>query len=66
MTAKTGQRPYTPLAVPFITLAYGWQWAFIATGALGFIWVIAWLTIYTSPSVNPRLSSEELQYIQGD
>jgi ACS family hexuronate transporter-like MFS transporter len=55
-----------PLAVPFITVAYGWQWAFIATGALGFIWVIAWLTIYTSPSVNTRLSSEELKYIQSD
>jgi ACS family hexuronate transporter-like MFS transporter len=55
-----------PLAVPFITVAYGWQWAFIATGVLGFIWVIAWLTIYTSPSVNTRLSSAELKYIQSD
>jgi len=24
-----------PLVVPLITVAYGWQWAFIATGALG-------------------------------
>jgi ACS family hexuronate transporter-like MFS transporter len=55
-----------PLAVPFITVTYGWQWAFIATGALGFIWVIAWLTMYTSPSVNTRLSSAELKYIQSD
>jgi len=55
-----------PLAVPFITVAYGWQWAFIATGALGFIWVIAWLAIYTSPGMNTRLSSEELKYIQSD
>jgi len=55
-----------PLAVPFITVTYGWQWAFIATGALGFIWVIAWLAMYTSPSVNTRLSSAELKYIQSD
>jgi ACS family hexuronate transporter-like MFS transporter len=55
-----------PLVVPFITVTYGWQWAFIATGALGFIWVIAWLTMYTSPSVNTRLSSAELKYIQSD
>jgi ACS family hexuronate transporter-like MFS transporter len=31
-----------PLVVPWITIAYGWQWAFIATGALGFIWIILW------------------------
>src|SRR5436190_108580 len=31
-----------PLTVPWITLTYGWQWAFIATGALGFFWLIAW------------------------
>jgi ACS family hexuronate transporter-like MFS transporter len=55
-----------PLAVPWITLTYGWQWAFIATGALGFLWVIAWLTIYNNPQVHPRLSSEELKYIQSD
>src|SRR4029453_15979729 len=30
-----------PLVVPWITLAYGWQWAFIITGALGFLWVIS-------------------------
>jgi ACS family hexuronate transporter-like MFS transporter len=55
-----------PLAVPWITVKYGWQWAFIATGALGFIWVIAWLTTYTSPNMHKRLSSEELKYIQSD
>ena len=28
-----------PLTVPFIAAAYGWQWAFIATGLLGFVWL---------------------------
>src|SRR5437773_741107 len=37
-----------PLVVPWITLAYGWQWAFIATGALGFIWFVAWTVTYKS------------------
>lgn len=55
-----------PLVVPFITLTYGWQWAFIATGALGFIWVIAWLIVYTSPQENKRLSAAELKHIQSD
>lgn len=35
-----------PLAVPWITLRYGWRWAFLATGALGFFWVVLWLVGY--------------------
>ena len=30
----------TPLVVPWIAKHWGWQWAFILTGALGFIWVV--------------------------
>ena len=29
----------TPLIIPVIALKWGWQWAFIGTGALGFIWL---------------------------
>jgi ACS family hexuronate transporter-like MFS transporter len=36
----------TPLVVPWITLRYGWRWAFILTGAVGLVWVAAWLAIY--------------------
>lgn len=49
-----------PLLIPFIALRYGWQWAFILTGALGFIWVICWLLIYKKPEQNlktARISS---------
>jgi ACS family hexuronate transporter-like MFS transporter len=35
-----------PLSVPWITIHYGWRWAFLATGALGFIWVVLWLVVY--------------------
>ena len=31
----------TPLVVPWITLTWGWYWAFIATGAIGFLWLVA-------------------------
>lgn len=55
-----------PLAVPFITIAYGWQWAFIATGALGFLWIIAWWAMYSSPQEHPRISKTELAHIQSD
>ena len=55
-----------PLVVPWITVVYGWRWAFIATGALGFFWVVAWMAMYASPQNHPRLSRRELEYIQSD
>jgi len=33
----------TPLLIPPFALAFGWQAAFIVTGALGFIWLIFWV-----------------------
>ena len=55
-----------PLLVPAITLALGWQWAFILTGAIGFVWLIFWLIFYQSPETHPRLDRGELQYIRSD
>ena len=56
----------TPLVVPVITLAWGWRAAFIATGALGFIWLFAWFALYRRPAEHPSLSKAELDYIQSD
>ncbi len=55
-----------PLTVPWIAINYGWQWAFIATGAIGFIWLILWSVVYDRPEDHPRLSPAELAYIQSD
>lgn len=33
----------TPLLIPPLALAFGWRAAFIATGALGFAWLAAWV-----------------------
>ena len=55
-----------PLLVPWIALNYGWQWAFIATGALGFIWLIFWLPVYRRPEAHPKLKSLELDHILQD
>ncbi|HET6567299.1 MAG TPA: MFS transporter [Rhodothermales bacterium] len=55
-----------PLLVPWITLTWGWEWAFIATGGLGLVWVVAWWIIYRDPEENPRLSAEERAYIRSD
>jgi MFS transporter, ACS family, hexuronate transporter len=55
-----------PVIVSGITLAMGWQWAFIITGLLGFIWIIFWLVFYQKPEKHPKISKEELDYIQHD
>jgi MFS transporter, ACS family, aldohexuronate transporter len=54
------------LLVPWITLALGWRWAFVATGSLDLVWLGVWLTIYRQPSEHPRLSSAELAWIRSD
>ena len=52
-----------PLTVPFIAEKWGWQWAFILTGAVGFIWLILWFIYYEIPSKQAKLSKEEYNYI---
>ena len=56
----------TPLVVPWITLAYGWQWAFVITGVLGFGWVIWWFVAYRDPDTHPGVNAAELAIIQSD
>lgn len=55
-----------PLVVPWITLTWGWQEAFIITGLIGFLWLIAWWFLYESPQLHKKVSKEELEYIQSD
>ena len=55
-----------PLTVPLIAEKLGWQWAFILTGAIGFIWLILWFIYYEVPSKQKRLSNEEFEYIHSD
>lgn len=55
-----------PLLVPWIALHWGWQWAFIMTGAVGLFWLIFWFIFYTKPSDAKRLSPAELAYINSD
>jgi ACS family hexuronate transporter-like MFS transporter len=55
-----------PLSVPFIAEQYGWQWAFIITGALGFVWLVLWMFVYDTPANSKRLSKAEFEYINAD
>lgn len=56
----------TPLLGPWIALTWGWSWAFIATGSLGFFWLILWFALYRSPETHPRVSSAKLAHIRSD
>jgi ACS family hexuronate transporter-like MFS transporter len=56
----------TPLIVPWITIHYGWRWAFVITGGLGFIWLAFWLILYRKPEEDPRVSKAELDLIRSD
>jgi len=55
-----------PILVPLIVIYWGWQPAFIVTGAIGFVWVIFWFMFYKKPEDHPKLSAAELAYIQSD
>jgi ACS family hexuronate transporter-like MFS transporter len=55
-----------PIIVTSTTVALGWQWAFIITGALGFIWIALWLAFYQKPADHKRLTRAEFDYIQQD
>jgi ACS family hexuronate transporter-like MFS transporter len=56
----------TPLVVPWITYQYGWPAAFVATGALGLLWIGVWLPLYGAPAGHPRVGARELALIQSD
>ncbi len=55
-----------PIMVPLILGWWGWQEAFIITGAIGFIWLVFWLIFYEIPSRQKRLGQEEFDYIHSD
>lgn len=55
-----------PIMVPAILGLYGWQEAFIITGALGFIWLFFWWRYYEIPVKHKKISKEEFDYIHSD
>jgi MFS transporter, ACS family, aldohexuronate transporter len=55
-----------PLTVPVITAAFGWYWAFIITGFLGFGWLVFWWALYDRPERHSRVGAAELALIRSD
>jgi len=56
----------TPMVVPWITLTWGWYWAFIATGTIGFFWLALWLPLYGRPDTHRLVKPPELSHIHSD
>ena len=55
-----------PAIVPWLALTYSWRAAFIATGAIGFSWLLLWFLFYDSPERHKRLSKTEFEHIRSD
>ncbi len=55
-----------PAIVPVIALTWSWQAAFLITGAIGFLWLFAWLWLYNPPEKHKTVSAGELAYIRSD
>jgi MFS transporter, ACS family, hexuronate transporter len=58
-----------PLCVPWIADNWGWEWAFILTGAVGLIWLIFWYLTYETPDAklkSGKLSQAEYDFINSD
>lgn len=57
-----------PIVVAAIVSVNGknWQIPFLITGGLSSIWVLLWLKVYKKPEKHPKVSKQELEYIQSD
>ena len=55
-----------PLTVPFMAKAWGWETAFLVIGAVGFLWLAAWLIFYKPIETNNKVNDAEREYINQD
>ena len=55
-----------PATIPLLARAWGWEMAFIVIGALGFIWMFFWATMYDKPEHSRHVNKAELAYINQD
>jgi ACS family hexuronate transporter-like MFS transporter len=52
--------------VGWLFLHWGWQMAFVSTGAMGLVCVPVWLLIYRLPRQHPWVTPAELQHIESE
>ncbi len=57
----------SPLIIPVLVLSLdNWRVAFLWTFPISLIWIFLWLKYYKKPENNPKVSDEELLYINSD
>lgn len=54
---------FAPPFVAFVAYRFGWRFAFLASGTLGFVWLFLWLGVYRPLLSHPRLGDEERSLI---
>jgi ACS family hexuronate transporter-like MFS transporter len=57
---------FTAALIPWMTIHYGWRMSFMTTGVLGFAVLVLWWMTYQRPETHPKVSPQELAYIQQD
>jgi ACS family hexuronate transporter-like MFS transporter len=55
-----------PLLVPWMAAMWGWKGAFIAVGAVGFLWLLAWFPLYHKPAESRFVGDAEKKWINQD
>jgi ACS family hexuronate transporter-like MFS transporter len=55
-----------PVMVPWILGIYGWQMAFLITGAIGFVWLLFWWLFYEVPARHKKINTGEFDFIHSD
>src|SRR5258708_7427570 len=53
-----------PPMVAYLTLRFGWRFAFLFTGSLGILWLVAWLFFYQPPQLSRLLRADEYAVIK--
>jgi ACS family hexuronate transporter-like MFS transporter len=61
--ASLGGVAAPPLTVWIVAMA-GWRGAFLATGLIGALWVVAWWILYHAPGRSPLVTDEERALIE--
>jgi ACS family hexuronate transporter-like MFS transporter len=56
----------TAIAVPWLTIHYGWRASFVVTGSLGIILLFFWWRMYSQPQGHPKVNEAELAHIESD
>ncbi|MHB8654272.1 MAG: MFS transporter [Terriglobia bacterium] len=50
--------------VPWLAIIFGWRFAFLMAGTLGFLWLGVWLYFYRPLETHPRLGPDERKLIE--